>query len=167
MKISSTTLLLLLHLICHGQTEISEQVAVKGLIERPFTITLQNIDRFRPEVHNNVNIVCSSGETKKELRSFKGIPLKRVLDSAGIIMPKPKERGKYYIAVRATDGYTTLYAWNEIYNNPTGSQVFLIYEENGLPIREEGRFVMICGNDIITGPRHVKWVESITVEKLP
>ncbi|WP_157986306.1 molybdopterin-dependent oxidoreductase [Chitinophaga alhagiae] len=167
MKLASTTVLLLLHLICHGQAEISDQVAVKGLIERPFTINLKTIGSLQPEVHNNLNIVCSSGETKKELRSFRGVALKRILDSAGIVMPRPKERGKYYIAVRATDGYTTLYAWNEIYNNPTGNHVFLIYEENGQPIREDGRFVMICGNDVVTGPRHVKWVSSISVEKLP
>jgi DMSO/TMAO reductase YedYZ molybdopterin-dependent catalytic subunit len=167
MKITGTTLLLLLHLICHAQAETADQVAVKGLITHPFIIDLQSIERMQPEVHNNVNIVCSSGETKKELRSFKGISLKRILDNAGIVMPKPKERGKYYIAVRATDGYTTLYAWNEIYNNPTGNHVFLIYEENGQPIREDGRFVMICSNDLVTGPRHVKWVQSITVEKLP
>ncbi|GEP98409.1 molybdopterin-dependent oxidoreductase [Chitinophaga cymbidii] len=146
---------------------VTDQVVVHGLIAHPFTITLDNIRHFKPQTYQNMNIVCSSGETKKVLRSFEGISLKYILDSAGITMPRPKERGKYYIAVRASDGYTTIYAWNDIYNNPTGDEVFLIFAENGRPIMEDGRFVMICRNDKITGPRHVKWVESIEVARLP
>lgn len=146
---------------------ITDKVVVTGLVEHPFTITLDNIRQLKPQTYNEVNIVCSSGETKKILHSFEGVSLKNILDSAGIKMPRPKERGKYYIAVRASDGYTTIYAWNEIYNNPTGDHVFLIFSENGQPILQDGRFVMICRNDKITGPRHVKWVERIEVAKLP
>ncbi|RPD41698.1 molybdopterin-dependent oxidoreductase [Chitinophaga barathri] len=168
-KIIFTVLLLQVVITGHATIlpDTTGQVAVKGLIRHPFVCTLGNVAAFRPETRNNLDIVCSSGETKKVLRSFTGIRLKTILDSAGIIMPKPKERGKYYIAIRATDGYTVLYAWNDIYNNPTGDHVFLIYEENGGPILEDGRFVMICSNDKVTGPRHVKWVSSIEVGKLP
>lgn len=146
---------------------ITKEVSIKGLVKHPFTCTLDNILQLKPETHKNLNIVCSSGETKKVLNSFEGVSLKYLLDSAGIIMPRPKERGKYFIIIKASDGYTVIYAWNEIYNNPTGDHVFLIYKENGQPILEDGRFVMICGNDKVTGPRHVKWVESIKVSKLP
>ncbi|WP_346320365.1 molybdopterin-dependent oxidoreductase [Chitinophaga sp. YIM B06452] len=147
--------------------DTTHQVMVKGLIRHAFTCTLNNVDAFRPETRNNLDIVCSSGETKKVLRSFTGISLKNILDSAGIIMERRKDRGKYYIAIKATDGYTVLYSWNDIYNNPTGDNVYLIYRENGQPITEDGLFVMICANDKVTGPRHVKWVSSIEVGRLP
>lgn len=147
--------------------QITNKVAVTGLVKHPFTITLDNIHQLKPQACNDVNIVCSSGETKKVLHSFEGVSLKYILDSAGIKMPRPKERGKYYIAVRASDGYTTIYAWNDIYNNPTGDHVFLIFSENSQPILQDGRFVMICRNDKVTGPRHVKWVERIEVARLP
>jgi DMSO/TMAO reductase YedYZ molybdopterin-dependent catalytic subunit len=166
--------LLLLSLASHGMPPatdtaglITDKVIVTGLVEHPFTITLDNIHQLKPQTYSDVNIVCSSGETKKVLHSFEGVSLKYILDSAGIKMPRPKEKGKYYIKVRASDGYTTMYAWNEIYNNPTGDHVFLIFSENGQPVLQDGRFVMICRNDKITGPRHVKWVERIEVAKLP
>lgn len=143
------------------------QVEIKGLVEHPLVITLSNVSAFGPETHKNFKITGSTGETKRVLDSFKGVSLKRILDSAKIIMPKPKEKGKYYIAVKASDGYTTLYAWNEIYNNPTGDHVFLVFEEDGKPIEEGGKFVTICSNDKLTGPRHVKWVQTIEVGKLP
>lgn len=146
---------------------ITTKVAVKGLVEHPLVISLSNVSHFNPETHKNYPIIGSTGETKKVLKSFKGVSLKRILDSAKIIMPKPKEKGKYYISVKASDGYTSLYSWNEIFNNPTGDHVFLIYEVDGAPIKEDGTFIMICSNDKITGARHVKWVETIEVGKLP
>lgn len=146
---------------------ITNKVEVKGLVEHPFVITLSNIETLKPEIRKDLKIIGSTGETKKTFHTYKGVSLKRILDSAKITMPKPKEKGKFYIAVKASDGYTTLYSWNEIYNNPTGDHVFLIYEENGKAIKEDGQFVMICSNDKITGARHVKWVQTIEVGKLP
>jgi DMSO/TMAO reductase YedYZ molybdopterin-dependent catalytic subunit len=147
--------------------DTARQVTVKGLVRHSFTCTLNNVAAFHPETRKNLVITGSSGETKKVLRSFTGISLKNILDSAGVIMERPKDRGKYYIAVRAADGYTVLYSWNEIYNNPTGDNVLLVYLENGKPIAEDGPFVMVCANDKVTGPRHVKWVNSIEVGRLP
>ena len=80
-------------------------------------------------------------------------------------MKQPKDRGKYYILVSSSDDYQVLFAWNELYSSNTGEQVLLLYEENGKPIEEDGAFVVICTRDEITGPRHVKWVESIEVRR--
>ncbi|MRG46620.1 molybdopterin-dependent oxidoreductase [Chitinophaga sp. SYP-B3965] len=145
----------------------TNKVAVKGLVEHSFVINLSNISHLKPETRKDLNITGSTGDIKKTFRTYKGVSLKHILDSAKIKMPMHKERGKYYISVKASDGYTTMYSWNEIYNNPTGDNVFLVFEVNGAPIKEDGQFVMICSNDKPTGPRHVKWVEEIEVGKLP
>lgn len=154
-------------LIIAALFNITNKVAVKGLVEHPFEITLSNIKAFKPETQKNLKIIGSTGDVKKTFNSFKGVSLKHILDSAKITMPNHKERGKYYIAVKASDGYTTLYSWNDIFNNPTGDHVFLVFEVNGKPIEEDGKFVMVCSNDKITGARHVKWVQEIEVGKLP
>ncbi|MET7000088.1 molybdopterin-dependent oxidoreductase [Chitinophaga defluvii] len=146
---------------------ITTQVQVKGLVKHPFACTLKNVHLLKPETHTNLNIVGAKGEIKKVFRSFKGVSLKNILDSAGVDMPNPKEKGKYYITIKASDGYTVLYSWNDIYNNPTGDHVFLVFSVNDQPVQKDGQFVMVCTNDKITGPRHVKWVESIEVAKLP
>jgi len=148
-------------------TNITDKVTVKGLVEHPFEITISNINAFKPEMHKDLKIIGSKGDVKKTFNTFKGVSLKRILDSAKISMPDHKERGKYYIAVKASDGYTSLYSWNDIFNNPTGDHVFLVFEVNGKPIEEDGKFVMVCSNDKITGARHVKWVQEIEVGKLP
>lgn len=110
--------------------------------------------------------MCATGEVKKAVRSFKGILLRDILDSAQVQMPRKKARGEYIIYVTASDGYTVIFAWNELYYSPAGENTWLLFEENGQPISEEGKFIILCTSDVVTGLRHVKWVENIEVKRI-
>lgn len=139
------------------------KVEIKGLVQNPMTLTVQDLMTRKVITGNDFAVTSPTGAVRKQIDSYKGVLLKDLLDEAKIIMEQPKDRGKYYILITASDGYQVLFAWNELYSSNTGKQVFLLYEENGKPIEEDGAFVVICTSDEVTGPRHVKWVESIAV----
>jgi DMSO/TMAO reductase YedYZ molybdopterin-dependent catalytic subunit len=145
----------------------SNEVTIKGLVAHPFICNMACIRQLKTQTGNNLNIVGAGGDIRKTFRTYKAVTLKTLLDSATIIIDKPKEKGRYYVVVTAIDGYTTLYSWNELFNNSNGDHVFLLYEENDKPIEQDGRFVMVSASDKITGARHVKWVKTIEVAKLP
>ncbi|NSL85978.1 molybdopterin-dependent oxidoreductase [Chitinophaga sp. Mgbs1] len=144
----------------------ADSVTISGQVTHPLTLSQEHLRRFNAVTGKDLKIVGVKGDIKKTLHSWKGVLLTTLLDSAGIRLA-PKERGRCYIVVRGTDNYTTLYSWNDLFNNPTGSHVVLLYEENGQPITTDGPFVMVCTTDKITGPRHVKWVNRIEVASLP
>lgn len=100
------------------------------------------------------------------ITSFRAVLLRDLLDRAGVDLVNPKEKGRYYIVTRATDGYTAVFAYNELVNNPTGQQVFVLFDENGKPITDDGAFVLLTANDTVTGARHVKWLNTIDVRKV-
>ena len=64
------------------------------------------------------------------------------------------------------DGYTAIFSYHEIFNNPTGDKILVLFEENGMPIDKDGAFVLISATDKITGARHVKWLKTIEVKKI-
>lgn len=68
--------------------------------------------------------------------------------------------------VRGTDGYASVFAHNELFNNPTGKQVFVLYAENDQPIVADGAFVLLTTDDTVTGARHVKWLNRIEIKKV-
>lgn len=142
------------------------EVEIKGLVEKPMTLTVQDLKKRKGITGKDFVITSHTGAVRRTLDSYTGVLLKDVLDEAKIVMNSPKDRGKYYILITASDGYKVLFSYNELYSSNTGEQVFLLYEENGKPIEEDGAFVVICASDEITGPRHVKWVESVTVNRL-
>jgi DMSO/TMAO reductase YedYZ molybdopterin-dependent catalytic subunit len=146
--------------------DVVKEVQIKGLVEKPLSLSVSSLRNKKVVEGKNYQIISAKGEVKGTIASYKGVLLKGLLNEANITMPNPKERGKYYIVVSGTDGYQVLFAWNELYSSPAGEKVYLLFEENGKEIMEDGPFVLICASDTITGPRHVKWVKSIEVAKI-
>lgn len=144
----------------------SDRVELTGLVDRPLTLTVDSLRALPVQTGGPINIVSSAGEVRRTIPSFRGVLLRDLLDKARIRLPNPKEKGKYYVVARATDGYTAVFAHNELFNNPTGGQVFVLFEENGRPIADDGAFVLLTADDTVTGARHVKWLRQIEVRKV-
>ncbi|WP_268225743.1 molybdopterin-dependent oxidoreductase [Sinomicrobium oceani] len=164
--------LLLIFLCClfplYGQQHpISEKVEISGLVAHPFTLTPGDTQGLRLQtIKNDRNVTGMSGEIKQEIRTFKGILLRDIIDKAGVDMPHKKDRGRYIVYVIANDGYKVAFAWNELYYGPAADHTWLLLEKNGKPITKNGRFIVFCASDVVTGPRHVKWVSKIEIRRL-
>lgn len=144
---------------------ISKQVEVKGDVEYPLTLTVDSLKKMKVVTIENFKVVCQSGANMKENISCKGVLLKDILEKAKIKQQNHKDRN-FYIVARATDDYKATFSWAEIFNNPTGENVYILFEENGQPIKAQGEMILICKNDIKTGPRHVYWLKSIEINRV-
>lgn len=145
---------------------ISEKISVTGLIKNPFTIHLKNMGAFNiQEVRHPNHVIGRDQSIKREIHSFKGILLRDIIDSAQVQMPLMKDRGEFFITIKATDGYNVIFSYNELYYGPAGENTYVIFEINEEPVHD-GPFIVFCSSDIITGPRHVKWVEEIETGRI-
>ncbi|MCZ2355428.1 MAG: molybdopterin-dependent oxidoreductase [Bacteroidia bacterium] len=144
---------------------ISKQVTVKGDVEHPLILTVDSLKAMNVATIENFNVICQSGANMKENKTCKGVLLKEILEKAKIVQHNHKDRN-FYIVARATDNYKATFSWAEIFNNPTGDNVYILFEENGQPIKEQGDMILICKNDIKTGPRHVYWLKNIEVKRV-
>lgn len=143
---------------------VNHQIEVKGEVEFPLQLTVDSLRKMKVATINNLKVVCQSGEVKKDDKTSKGVLLKDILEKAKIIQNGHKDRN-FYIVARASDGYMATFSWAEIFNNPTGENVYVLFEENGKPVKN-GEMITISKNDIKTGPRHVSWLKSIEVYKV-
>ncbi len=144
---------------------ISKQVEVKGDIEHPLVITVDSLKKMKVATIENFKVVCQSGANMKENITCKGVLLRDILEKAVIKQNNHKDRN-FYIVARASDNYKATFSWAEIFNNPTGDNVYVLFEENEQPIKKQGDMILICKNDIKTGPRHVYWLKSIEVNRV-
>ncbi|WDF59347.1 molybdopterin-dependent oxidoreductase [Flavobacterium sp. KACC 22758] len=142
----------------------NHQIEVKGEIEFPLQLTIDSLKKMKVITIENLKITGKGGAIKREVKACKGVLLKDILDKAKIKQENHKDRN-FYIVARASDDYKATFSWAEIFNNPTGENTYVLFEENGKPVKN-GEMILICKNDIKTGPRHVYWLKSIEVYKV-
>ncbi|MFQ6603890.1 molybdopterin-dependent oxidoreductase [Flavobacterium sp. C3NV] len=143
---------------------VNHQIEVKGEVEFPLQLSVDSLRKMKVVDINNLKIICQSGAIKKDDKTSKGVLLKDILEKAKIKQNGHKDRN-FYIVARASDDYKATFSWAEIFNNPTGENTYVLFEENGKPVKN-GEMILICKNDIKTGPRHVYWLKSIEVYKV-
>lgn len=143
---------------------VNHQIEVKGDVEFPLQLSVDSLKKMKVVTIDNFKVVCQSGEIKKADKVCKGVLLKDILEKAKIRQKGHKDRN-FYIVARASDDYKATFSWAEIFNNPTGENTYVLFEENGKPVKS-GEMILICKNDIKTGPRHVYWLKSIEVYKV-
>lgn len=143
---------------------VNHEIEVKGDVEFPLQLTVDSLKKMKVVTIDDFKVVCQSGEVKKDDKVCKGVLLKDILEKAKIKQNGHKDRN-FYIVTRASDDYKATFSWAEIFNNPTGENTFILFEENGKPVKN-GEMIAICKNDIKTGPRHLYWLKSIEVYKV-
>lgn len=113
-----------------------------------------------------IPLTTRTGEIKRTLSGYRGIKLTDLLDLAQIDAPDHNALKRSYVVVGATDGYTVVFSWSELYNTDIGPGVLVLVEKEGQPLADtEGPLALISRKDIHTGPRHVRWLSSIAVQR--
>lgn len=143
---------------------VNHQIEVKGEVEFPLQLTVDSLQKMKVVTIDNLKITGKGGIIKREVKTCKGVLLKDILDKAKIRQTDHKDRN-FYIVARASDNYMATFSWAELFNNVTGDNVFVLFEENGKPVKN-GDMILISKNDISTGPRHVYWLKSIEIYKV-
>jgi len=139
-------------------------IEVKGEVEFPLQLTVDSLKKMKVTTIDNFKILGKNGEVKREVKTCKGVLLRDILEKAKIKQTDHKDRN-FYIVERASDDYKATFSWAELFNNPTGENAYILFEENGKPIKN-GEMIAVCKNDVRTGPRHVYWLKSIEVYKV-
>lgn len=142
---------------------VSDSVKVSGLVKNSFVISTKNVNNFKVY---DVNLYKDSSVSAGVNNLFKGILLKDILDSAKVELPFKKARGEFIVYITATDGYKVVFAYNELYYGPAALNTWLVFQKNGKDLLSDGRFVLHCVSDPVSGPRHVKWVKSIEIKRV-
>ncbi|MEO8116048.1 MAG: molybdopterin-dependent oxidoreductase [Bacteroidota bacterium] len=143
----------------------SNNLMVTGDIEHPLNLTVDSLKKMNVVTLDSLNIVCQTGAVIGHLKNSRAVLLKDILNKAVIKQYNHKDRN-FYIVARATDGYKATFSWAEIFNNPTGENTYIVFEENNKPLTKKGAMMLNCNNDIKTGPRHVNWLKSIEINRV-
>ncbi|WP_447642784.1 MULTISPECIES: molybdopterin-dependent oxidoreductase [Chitinophagaceae] len=165
---SLTLFFLLLSFSAFGQKKIdaTNQIEVTGLVKKDITITLKDIEAQPSRTIPNMTVTNHQGETRSELKQIKGVLVKDLLKDVELKEDNLKLFSEFYFTFVASDGYKVVYSWNEIFNSPTGDNLYIVTSVDGEPLQDmHSRILAITPTDFKTGRRHIKCLGKIVVSR--
>ena len=146
---------------------VTTQLRISGAVENPLQLSVDDLRKFPPQKINEIPMVCQSGANLGNKENLKGVLLKDILEKAAVVSKEHNDVKKMVLIATASDGYKVVFSWTEVFNSSIGDGVIVFFEKDGLPLTDdEGRIAMISTKDTRTGPRHVKWLQSVEVRKI-
>ncbi len=135
-------------------------VTVKGAVEQPLALTLEDLRGFTVRDYEET---WPEGHGPPHAPSkVSGVLLKDVLERAKLVEKRPRDLRKTVVIADARDGYRAIFTWVELYLSALGDGVVLAIARDGKPLAEsEGPVALVSLQDERRGPRHVKWLASI------
>jgi DMSO/TMAO reductase YedYZ molybdopterin-dependent catalytic subunit len=141
----------------------TRSLAITGGVERKLDIGAEELAK-RPAAQ----IVALQLPGKEGGRStVRGVRLRDLVDEAKVVTRDHHTVKKLVLIAAASDGYKVVFTWSELFNTPVGDGVLVLFERDGKPLGpNEGPLALISAKDLRTGPRHVKWLQSVEVRQI-
>jgi DMSO/TMAO reductase YedYZ molybdopterin-dependent catalytic subunit len=135
---------------------VTTQIRVVGEVQRELTLAVDDLRKIAKR-----RVLAQGG-------GYAGVRLTDLLEEAEIRRDARHALRRTYVVATASDGYKAVFSWGELFNTPVGRDVLVAFERDGAPLRDgEGRIALISAADSRLGPRHVKWLRSIEVHRVP
>ncbi len=144
---------------------VTTTVSIGGNVERNLELTVDDLKRLPVrQIVERRNVSGAGGAATDSTRRLTGVLLRDVLDAAGLIERRRSDLRRSYVVASASDGYSVVFSWGELFNAQVGDGALIVYEHEGLSLPDsEGRIALVSINDTRPGPRHVKWLNRIDV----
>lgn len=142
----------------------TDAIVVTGLVEKEISLGIGEISAMPSRPVNDVVITNHLGEPRGTAKGLRGVLVKDLLAAVVIKAESPKVLSEFYLTFIASDGYTVVFSWNELFNSPNGDNCYLMVEKDGKKLAEmPERMLVITPTDFKTGRRHIKGLSRIVV----
>lgn len=161
---------LLLLLCCWaGLAQAADPVLLQvgGMVQNKLTLTAKDLQALPQKDYTEKRSVTVDGREVVQSVVMRGIPLRNLLDQAGLASDRHSVRHAY-VLLTAQDGYQTVFSWGEIYNSRLGDDVLVLLKHGDDDLlARDGLPSLRSLQDIRPGPRHVRWLTSVEVLLAP
>ena len=168
-KIIISILLLVVSVTGFSQNKIetTNEFTVTGLVDKPITISYPDIEKQKITDIGDFKITNHLGEFKKEYKNVKGVLLLDLLKDISITTASPKLLSEYYLVFKASDGYSVVVSWNELFNTEIGNTFYIVTEANNQSQKDAPeKILLIATKDFKTGRRHIKGLQNIEIKRI-
>lgn len=152
-----------------GLAQAAEPVLLQvgGQVQQKLALTAQDLRALPQKDYTEKRSVIVDGREVVQTVLMRGIPLRALLDQAGLAPDRHAVR-RAYVLLTAQDGYQTVFSWGELYNSRLGEDVLVLLRHGEDDLLARDGFPSLRSlQDLRPGPRHVRWLRSVEVQLAP
>ena len=152
-----------------GLAQAAEPVLLQvgGQVHQKLALTAQDLRALPQKDYTEKRSVIVDGREVVQTVLMRGIPLRALLDQAGLAPDRHAVR-RAYVLLTAQDGYQTVFSWGELYNARLGEDVLVLLRHGEDDLLARDGFPSLRSlQDVRPGPRHVRWLRSVEVLLAP
>ena len=140
---------------------------IGGMVQHKLTLTGKDLQALPQKDYTEKRSVIVDGREVVQTVLMRGIPLRALLDQAGLAPDRHAVR-RAYVLLTAQDGYQTVFSWGELYNARLGEDVLVLLRHGEDDLLARDGFPSLRSlQDVRPGPRHVRWLRSVEVLLAP
>lgn len=161
--------LLLLCCCWMGLAQAAEPVLLQvgGMVQQKLALTAAELRALPQKDYTEKRSVIVEGRELTQSVVMRGVPLRTLLDQAGLASDRHAVR-RAYVLLTAQDGYQTVFSWGELYNSRLGDDVLVLLRHGDDDLLARDGFPSLRSlQDVRPGPRHVRWLTSVEVLLAP
>ena len=155
-----------IHLHAQEKPTPTDVFKISGEVKAVKEIGFVDIEKLPVHTIGDVVITNHAGEIKGTAKSLHGVKLKELMTGIQLATDNPRLNSTYYFVMKASDGYTVVFSWNEIFNSPIGEKIYIVTAKDGVALKNmTERLLLISPTDLNTGRRYVKGLSEIQVKR--
>lgn len=136
---------------------------VRGEVLQPQALSRADLLALNRRDYTEQRTVVQDGKEVRLGITYQGVPLKALLDRAGLKLDRREVR-KAVVILTARDGYQASFSWGELYNSSIGDGVIVVLRQGADELLDtDGLPALRSLQDLRPGPRHVRWLQRIEV----
>ncbi|WP_250453165.1 molybdopterin-dependent oxidoreductase [Caballeronia sp. ATUFL_M2_KS44] len=142
---------------------IEPVLAIGGQVEWPLRLDAAALRGFESASLEPFDLRCfTTGRFIRRIGEYRGVPLRVLLDAAGVRRPGNTDFKRTVFLAHGHDGYAVTFSWHELFNTPIGARTLVAYACDDRPLDiDDGLPVLVAGADTVRAPRHVKRLARI------
>ncbi len=140
---------------------------VCGYVDEPMQLCVQALARQPSRVVQRFTVNCKYEGVLGEPRRYRATPLAPLIERACPVLPGRTDFHRLAILAESADGYRAMFSWMELFHTRVGSGVLVAYDSDDAPFEPHtGRFALLSLYDEYTGPRHVRDLVRLKVQRI-